>query len=164
VTYSYSSGGGAVNITGSPDYAGRVRLVGDPGAGCSSDEFRQFNAAAFQGPNYNSVGLESSNDYVRGCFTSALDLAIARNIRLGGSRNLQLRVEMFNAPNAQGITARASSMTLASPSDPVTITNLPYDSSGNILPTRVKPSNAGFGQATGWQQERRVQAQIRFSF
>jgi len=99
VTYSYSSGGGAVNITGSPDYAGRVRLVGDPGAGCSSDEFRQFNAAAFQGPNYNSVGLESSNDYVRGCFTSALDLAIARNIRLGGSRNLQLRVEMFNIFN-----------------------------------------------------------------
>ena len=68
-TYGYSSGGGAVNITGSPDYAGRVRLVGDPGAGCSSDMYRQFNASAFQGPNYNSVGLESSNDYIRGCFT-----------------------------------------------------------------------------------------------
>ena len=153
-----------MNITGSPDYAGRVRLVGDPGAGCSSDEFRQFNASAFQGPNYNSVGLESSNDYVRGCFTSALDLAIARNIRLGGARNLQLRVEMFNAPNAQGITNRASSMTLSSPADPVTISNLPYDATGAIIPTRVKPSNAGFGQATGWQQERRIQAQIRFSF
>jgi hypothetical protein len=164
VTYSYQNGGGAVNISGSPDFAGRVRLVGDPGAGCSSDEYRQFTAAAFQGPNYNSVGLESGNDYVRGCFTSALDLAIARNIRLGGSRNLQLRVEMFNAPNAAGITNRASSMTLSSPADPVTISNLPYDSSGNILATRVKPSNAGFGQATGWQQERRVQAQIRFSF
>ena len=164
VGYSYSSGGGAVNITGSPDYAGRVRLVGDPGPGCSDDEFRQFNAAAFQGPNYNSVGLESGNDYVRGCFTSALDLAIARNIRLGGARNLQLRVEMFNAPNAQGITGRATSMTLASPSDPVTITNLPYDSSGNIIPTRVRPANAGFGQANAWQQERRIQAQIRFSF
>ena len=71
---------------------------------------------------------------------------------------------MFNAPNAQGITGRASSMTLASPSDPVTITNLPYDASGNIIPTRVKPSNAGFGQAMAWQQERRIQAQIRFSF
>ena len=55
-------------------------------------------------------------------------------------------------------------MTLASPADPVTISNLPYDATGAILPTRVKPSNAGFGQATGWQQERRVQAQIRFSF
>jgi hypothetical protein len=46
----------------------------------------------------------------------------------------------------------------------VTITNLPYDAAGNIIPTRVKPSNAGFGQANAWQQERRVQAQIRFSF
>jgi hypothetical protein len=164
VNYSYSSGGGAVNISGSPDYAGRVRLVGDPGSGCSGDEYRQFNASAFQGPNYNSVGLESSNDYIRGCFTSALDLAIARNIRLGGARNLQLRVEMFNAPNQQGVTGRASSMTLPSPADPVTITNLPYDAAGNIIPTRVKPSNAGFGQANAWQQERRVQAQIRFSF
>jgi hypothetical protein len=101
---------------------------------------------------------------LRGCFTSALDLAIARNIRLGGARNLQLRVEMFNAPNARGVTGRASSMTLSSPADPVTISNLPYDSSGNIVPTRVRPSNAGFGQANAWQQERRVQAQIRFSF
>ena len=33
-------------------------------------------------------------------FQSVLDLAIARNIRLGGGRNLQLRVDMFNAPNA----------------------------------------------------------------
>ena len=43
---------------------------------------------------------------------------------------------MFNAPNQQGITGRASSMTLASPSDPVTITNLPYDAAGNIIPTQ----------------------------
>jgi hypothetical protein len=164
VTYGYSSGGGSVNLTGSPDYGGRVRIVGDQGGGCSSDEYRQFTASAFQGPAYNSVGLESGNDYLRGCFTSALDLAIARNIRLGGARNLQLRVEMFNAPNARGVTGRASSMTLSSPADPVTISNLPYDSSGNIVPTRVRPSNAGFGQANAWQQERRVQAQIRFSF
>ena len=50
VGYSYSSGGGNVNITGSNDFAGRVRIVGDPGSGCSKDMYRQFNAAAFQGP------------------------------------------------------------------------------------------------------------------
>ena len=49
---------------------------------------------------YSSVGLESGNGYLRGCFSSVLDLAVARNIRLGGNRNLQLRVDMFNAPNA----------------------------------------------------------------
>jgi hypothetical protein len=164
VGYSYSSGGGNVNITGSPDYAGRVRIVGDTGSGCSSDMYRQFNASAFQGPLVNSDGLESPAGYLSGCFQSVLDLAIARNIRLGGARNLQLRVDMFNAPNEARITARNTTMNLASPGDPITITNLPYDANGNILPTRVKPSNSGFGQATGWQNPRTVQVQLRFSF
>jgi hypothetical protein len=55
-------------------------------------------------------------------------------------------------------------MNLASPGDPITITNLPYDANGNILPSRVKPNNSGFGQATRWQPPRTVQVQIRFSF
>jgi hypothetical protein len=165
VGFSYSSGGSSTNLTGSPDYAGRVRIAGDPGSGCSSDMYRQFNASAFQGPLYNSVGLESPNGYLRGCFQSAFDLAIARNIRMGGSRNLQLRVEMFNAPNQAIVTARNTTMNLASPGDPITITNLPYDpATGAILPARVRPSNSGFGQATGWQNPRSVQAQIKFSF
>ncbi len=33
------NGGGNVNITGSPDYGGRVRIVGDTGSGCSSDPY-----------------------------------------------------------------------------------------------------------------------------
>src|SRR6185369_10914344 len=77
VTYSYSNGGGNVNITGSPDYGGRVRIVGDPGSG-----------------------------YLGGCFQSVLDTAIARNIRMGGSRNLQLRFDIFNVLNEARITNR----------------------------------------------------------
>jgi hypothetical protein len=165
VGYAYSSGGGNVNITGSNDFAGRVRIVGDPGSGCSSDMYRQFNASAFAGPLTNSDGLESPNGYLRGCFQSAFDLTIARNIRLGGARNLQLRVDMFNAPNQAIVTTRNSTMNLSSPADPTTITNLPYDQvTGAILPARVKPSNAGFGQATGWQNPRSMQFQVRFSF
>ena len=95
-----------MNLTGSPDFAPRIRVVSDPGAGCSSDLYRQFNTAAFQGPLVGSVGLESGNGYLFGCFQSVLDLSIARNIRLGGSRNLQLRVDMFNAPNQARITGR----------------------------------------------------------
>ena len=164
VGYSYASGGGNVNITGSNDYGGRVRIVGDPGSGCSKDMYRQFNAAAFQGPLTNSDGLESPNGYLRGCFQSTFDLSIARNIRMGGARNLQLRVDMFNAPNQAIVTNRNTTMNLASPADPVTITNLPYDASGNILPNRVKPSGSGFGQATAWQNPRSMQFQIKFSF
>jgi hypothetical protein len=164
VGYGYSSGGGNVNITGSPDFAGRVRIVGDPGSGCSSDPYRQFNVNAFQGPLSGSDGLESPAGYMRGCFQSVLDLSIARNIRMGGARNLQLRVDMFNAPNEARITGRNTTMNLASPADPVTITNLPYDAAGNILPNRVRPANSGFGQANGWQAPRSVQMQVRFSF
>ncbi len=164
IGYTYTAGGGNVNITGSPDYGGRVRIVGDPGSGCSDNPYKQFNTAAFQGPLTNSNGLESGAGYMKGCFQSLLDLAIARNIHVGGSRNLQLRVEMFNAPNSAIVINRNSTMTLASPTDPVTITNLPYDADGNLIDSRSRPRGAGFGVATVYQNPRTVQALIRFSF
>ena len=49
LNYSYQSNGGAVNLTGSPDYDARIVYVGDPGSGCSSDQYRQFNVAAVTG-------------------------------------------------------------------------------------------------------------------
>src|SRR4029453_15942624 len=73
VAYSYSAGGGNVNITGSPDYGGRVRIVSDQGGVFSSGPPRQFNAAAFQSPLPNSDGLESPAGYLRGCFQSIFD-------------------------------------------------------------------------------------------
>jgi hypothetical protein len=164
VGFNYQNGGGSVNLTGSPDYGARVRLVGDPGAGCSSDPYRQFNPSGFQGPLYNSVGLESGNGYLRGCFTNTLDLAIARNIRLGGNRNLQLRVDMFNAPNAAIITGRNTTINLANPNDPVTITNLPFDANGNLIPARSLPRGAGVGVVNDYQDPRTIQFQVRFSF
>ena len=64
VGFSYQSGGANVNLTGSPTSRPRIRIVGDTGQGCSSDPYRQFNTAAFQGPLVGSVGLESPNDYL----------------------------------------------------------------------------------------------------
>ncbi len=164
VGFSYQNGGSSTNLTGSPDYGARVRVVGDPGSGCSSDPLRQFNTAAFQGPLVGSVGLESGNSYLEGCFIQVLDLAIARNIRLGGNRNLQLRVDMFNAPMVGGITSRNTTINLTNPNDPVTPTNLPFDANGNVVDARSRPRGAGFGVATGYQRPREVQFQIRFSF
>jgi hypothetical protein len=164
VGFSYQNGTNNLNLTGSPDYAARIRLEGDPGTGCSGDLYRQFNAAAFQGPLSNSTGLESGTDYVRGCFQSVLDLSIARNIGLGGGRALQFRLDMFNAPNSAIVTSRAATANYASLADPVTITNLPYDSAGNLIPARSTPRGAGFGVANGFQTPRALQAQIRFSF
>ena len=161
---SYQSGGSSLNLTGSPDYGARVRLVGDPGSGCGGDVHRQFNTAAFEGPLVGSVGLESGNDYLRGCFTSVFDLAIARNVRLGSGRNLQLRVDMFNAPDAAIVAGRNATLNLSSPSDPVTPSNLPFDANGNLIDARSRPRGAGFGVANNYQTPRNVQVQIRFSF
>jgi hypothetical protein len=167
IAYSYQNGGGNVNLSGSPDYGARVRIVGDPGRGCSRNVYQQFNPTAFEGPLYNSVGLESGAGYLRGCFLSTLDLSIARTIRLGAARtqrNLQLRVDLFNAPNSAIITARATTINLTNPNDPVTITNLPYAADGTVIPARSRPRGAGVGVATDYQSPRRVQVQARFSF
>ena len=164
VGYSYNSNGSPINLTGSPNFTGRVSVVGDPGAGCSSDPLRQFNTAAFQGPGYNSVGLESSNNYLRGCMSSSLDLSLQRQIRLGGKRSIQLRFDVFNAANEARITGRNTTMNLSSPSAPTTISNLPFDQQGNLVPARARPTGAGFGVVNNYQDPRTVQAQVRFMF
>jgi hypothetical protein len=164
VGFSYQSGGSSVNLTGSPDYAARVRLIGDPGSGCSDDPYRQYNALAFAGPLVNSVGLESGNNYLRGCFENALDLSIARTIRLGGGRSVQLRVDIFNVPNAAGVTGRNTTISLNNPDDPITQRNLPFNPDGTLVQSRLLPRGAGTGVVTGYQSPRTVQAQARFSF
>ena len=69
VGFSYQSGGSSVNLTGSPDYDARIRIVGDPGSGCNyNDLARQFNTAAFMGPAVGSVGLDSGGGYLRGAY------------------------------------------------------------------------------------------------
>jgi hypothetical protein len=165
VNFSYQSGGSAVNLTGSPDYPARIRIVGDPGSGCnSSDSTRQFNTSAFQGPLAGSAGLESSAGYLRGCFNSVLDMAIARNIRIAEGKNLQFRIDMFNAPNAGAITGRQNTLNLANPTAPAAATNLPYDAAGKPIASRLVPRTAGFGVANTYQAARTIQAQLRFSF
>jgi hypothetical protein len=164
VGYSYNNGGGNVNITGSGDYGGRVRIVGDTGNGCSDDPLRQFSAAAFQGPLPGSVGLESGNNYLKGCFQSALDLSLQRSIDVGGGRVVQFRADVFNAFNEARVTGRNTTVNYVNPTDPVTETNLPYDASGNVVASRSQPKNAGFGVANAYQTPRQVQLQIRFRF
>jgi hypothetical protein len=162
LTANYQSGGGNLVLTGSPDYAARMVVLPnvDLGGGCSSDPLHQFNVSAFRGPAAHSDGLESGSGYLKGCFISSLDLAIARTIGLGKGRVLELRADVFNAFNQAGITGRNTQMNLASPSDPVTITNLPEPSTG----VRTVPNGAGFGVANAYQAPRSAQLQIRVAF
>jgi hypothetical protein len=158
-----ATGNGNQNITGSPTYGGRVRILSDPGAGCAGDPLRQFNAGAFGGPQVNSVGLESGADYLRGCFQSVFDMSLSRSIRIHGDKQFQIRLDMFNAFNQSIVTGRNTTMQLASPTDG-TVTNLPYDANGTTVATRSQPKNAGFGVANAYQAPRTMQLQLRFSF
>ena len=90
-------------------------------------------------------------------------MAIARNVRLGGGRQVQLRIDIFNALNQARVTGRNTTLSLASPLDQ-TVTNLPFDASGNLVASRSQPKNAGVGVANSYQAPRTLQAQIRFSF
>ena len=95
-----------MNLTGSPNYPARIRVVGDVGSGCSDDIYRQFDTAAFAGPTYGSTGTESGANLLSGCSDYTFDLSIARNIRVGGNRTVQLRADVFNVFNASIINAR----------------------------------------------------------
>jgi hypothetical protein len=164
VTYSYQGGIGNTNLTGTPNYGARIVMLGDPGKGCSSDRTRQFNTSVFQGPQANSLGLESGLNYMRGCPDKTLDLAIARNIRVGGGRQLQLRAEMYNALNTVIYTGRNAQMNIQSLATSSTAINLPYDSNGNLIPANIIPRSAGFGVVNNSNAARSVQVQVRFQF
>ena len=163
VTYSYTTGGANVNLTGSPNYPARIRVIGDPGAGCSSNPFKQFNTAAFAGPTYGSTGTESGANLMSGCADHTVDLSIARTIRVGGNRAIQFRADAFNVFNAVIISARQNTLQLNNPTDQV-IQNGQYNSDGTLNAARLAPKNAGFGAATGAQAMRSVQVQLRLMF
>ncbi len=147
--YGYQNNIGNQNLTGSPDYGARIVYTGDPGSGCSSNQYKQFNTAAVAGPTYNSTGLESGRNVLIGCPNHVADLAIARNVRLGGGRQVQLRLDAFNAFNTAIVTGRQTSVSYNSPTDQ-TVRNSQYLADGTLDPNRLKPKDAGFGAANGW--------------
>jgi len=163
LSYTYNTDGANKNITGSPDYAGKLAFVGDPGKGCSDNQYAQFNTASVAGPTYGSVGLESGRNILLNCPDHTLDLAIARNIRVGGGRQLQLRLDAFNAFNVAIITGRVTQVQYNSPTNQ-TLRNSQTLADGSVDPAKLTPKTAGFGAATGAQTMRNMQLTARFSF
>ncbi len=161
--YSYQSRGTNRNITGSPDYNGRVILGDGLGSGCSDDQYAQFNALAVRGPAYGSTQTESGRNYMRGCPDKRIDLSIMRAVNLGGDRRLQFRVQVFNAFNAVVINARNATAQFDNPTS-MTLTNNQFNADGTLNQSRLKPKDAGFGAATGAYDLRNIQLQVRFQF
>jgi hypothetical protein len=161
--FSYNSNGTSKNLTGSPDYGARIIYVGDPGSGCTSDQYAQFNRNAVTGPKYGSVGLESGRNLLRGCADKTVDASIVRNIKVGGGRQLQFRLDVFNAFNTTIINARSTTIEYNSPTD-LTVRNPQFLADGSLNPARLKPKDAGFGAATGAQNMRNLSLMVRFQF
>jgi hypothetical protein len=162
--FSYQTNGAPVNLTGSPTYLARIKVEGDPGSGCSSNPYKQFNTEAFSGPGYNSIGDESGANLMRFCSLNFWDFAIARRIPIGRSRDLEIRFDMFNAFNTVVYNSVQNTMQLNSPATPTTVTNSPFGADGQVLPGRVRPQTAGFGAANGAWPSRTSQLQLRFQF
>jgi len=163
LSYSFRDNGANVNMTGSPDYAARIVYIGDPGSGCTGNQYAQFNTAAVTAPTYGSLGLESGRNILRGCPDRTVDLALMREIRRSGARRLELRLEVFNAFNTVVITGRQTQVQYNSPKD-LTVRNSQTLADGSIDPARLTPRTAGFGAATSAQAMRSAQVQIRVAF
>ncbi len=113
--------------------------------------------AAFTTPKTNSDGLESGTNYLRYQPQYVLDFSVARFIRFGGSRRLELRVDAFNALNTFTITGVNATLQVRSLTDP-TPTNLSRDASGNLI------NSTGFGTVNAVAPARQVQLMARFHF
>jgi hypothetical protein len=163
LTYTYQNNGSNKNLTGSPDYGARIVYLADPGSGCSANQYAQFSRTAVTGPTYNSVGLESGRNLMRACADKTTDIAVVRNIKVGGARQLQFRLDVFNVFNTVVINGRQNQIQYNSPTD-LTVRNSQFLADGSVDPARLKPNNAGFGAATGAQNMRNMQLQVRFQF
>jgi hypothetical protein len=163
-TFSYAGGIGNVNLTGSPNYTARMTFIGDPGSGCSSNQYQQFNPNAYRGPTYGSLGNESGTNTLDGCWDKTIDLSVSRNIALGGKRQVQFRLDVFNVFNAVVYNARNMTINYANPAAATTVLNNQYNADGSLVAARSKPANAGAGAATAAQAMRSLQAQLRFYF
>jgi hypothetical protein len=163
LSYSYQSNGSNVNLTGSPDYGARIVFNGDPGSGCSDNQYAQFDASVVAGPTYHSDGLESGRSILRGCPNKTVDLALVRNFRLGGGRQAQVRVDAFNAFNVVVYNRVQTQLQLTNPIDQAP-RNAQFNDDGSLNSTRTQPKSSGFGAANRAQAMRTVQLTFRLSF
>jgi hypothetical protein len=155
-----------VNITGSPDYGGKVVLGNNLGSGCSDNQFGQFSASSVTGPTYGSVGLESGRNYLRGCANRNVDTSVIRRFRFWKfqeSRRFEFRADIFNTLNRVLINGRNGTATFNNPTA-MALQNGQYNSDGSIATGRSLPKNAGFGAANGAAGMRSVQLEVRFGF
>jgi hypothetical protein len=148
----------AGNLTGSDGgQNARVVVTCDPGKGSSGDPYRQLNAECFGPPQTPSLGGESARYFVHNPPINNVNFSLSKRIPLGSRVRFEVRLDVFNALNHPQWRAVRNSVSFVSQSDP-TVTNLPYDSSGNII------DQNGFGAISGVRDPRTIQLVTRLTF
>lgn len=149
----------SANLTGNDGNPGaRVVLTCDPGRGWSGDPYDQIaNETCFAPPQPGSRGGESARYFLHAPPINNLDLSVSKVFNIFRNIKAEVRLDMFNALNHTQFTGVNSTVNFASLTDH-TITNLPYDSSGNL----VRPN--GFGTINGVAPPRTLQLVTRLTF
>jgi hypothetical protein len=151
-------GYGNANLTGTNNPVARIALTCDPGSGNSGDPYRQFtNTACFAPPQPGSLGNESARRFTHGPGTSNLDLSLSKIIPVGKRVKMEVRLDAFNALNHTQFTGVNNTANFASLTDH-TITNLPYNSAGQLVNIN------GFGTINGVSAPRTLQLVTRLTF
>ncbi len=100
---SFQGIGGELNrvYTGSETVGPRVVMKGNPILPIGDRTIdRYVDASAFAAPQIGSMGLESAQRIVRRPGVNNWDISVFKNFPMGAEKRfLQLRLEMFNAPN-----------------------------------------------------------------
>jgi hypothetical protein len=150
-------GVGNANLSGTSNPAARVVVTCDPGSGASSDPYKQFDTSCFAPPQANSNGNESARRFLHGPGTSNLDLSVSKAIPIGRKVKMEVRLDAFNALNHTQFTGVNNTANFASATDH-TITNLPYNSAGQLVNVN------GFGAVNGVSAPRTLQLVTRLTF
>ncbi len=145
------------NLSGTSTPAARIVVTCDPGSGTSSDPYKQFDTSCFAPPQQGSNGLESARRFMHGPWTNNLDLSISKSFTFYKDLKFEVRLDAFNALNHTQFTGVNNTANFRSLSDP-TITNLPYDSAGNLVNVN------GFGAVNGVASPRTIQLVTRLTF
>jgi hypothetical protein len=160
-TCSITGVNATTNIAGSAtETANRCRVSGDPGVGhTNGDPYRMANASVFLPALPGSLGLESGRNSLVGPGINNIDLSLQKAFRMGEKREVQFRVDAFNALNHTQFSGVNSNLNFSSLSN-LTPTNLPYDANGNF----IVGNRNGFGTPNGVRDPRILQMLVRIIF
>ena len=133
--------------TGSPDIGPRVVYTGRPNYPRKLDQFIDASVLALPSVK-GSQGFDSSRYPVRQPGWNNWDVSVFKNFPLREAMSIQIRLEMFNAPNHPQFNAYNTGATFSSTTGKVINTPTALGGTGGRF---------GFGAITGTNDPRRIQ-------